>query len=108
MVLFRRTKYKNRSTENKKEIDSTDIKLIVKLINYSINKSKTSNHYGYDGTSYYFSNSEKTATIWSPKKDTYTYYLIELMNEIVELVNSDEKTIKFSPTMIKKIKQLSR
>lgn len=91
----------------KKEIDSTDIKLIVSLIKESINKSEISKRYGYDGTNYFFSNSEKTAKIWSPKENTQTRYLIEVMDEIIQLIESEEKTIKFSPQLIEKIKKLN-
>jgi len=91
----------------KKEIDSTDSKLVVSLINNFIKKSKFQNRYGYDGTNYFFSNSEQTATIWSPKTKSKTYYLIEIMNEIIELVKSDEEKIKFSPELVKRIKKLN-
>lgn len=90
----------------KKEIDSSDMKLIVSLIDKSISKSRLSNHSGYDGTNYFFTNLEKTATIWSPNSDSKTYKLIEIMNEIIKLVKSEEKTIKFSPELVKRIKKL--
>ena len=90
-----------------KEIDSIDSNLTVTIINNFIKKVKYQNYYGYDGTRYYFSNSEKTATIWSPKSNSRTYQLIKIMNEIIELVKSDEKIIKFSPKLIQKIKNLN-
>lgn len=92
----------------KKEIDSTDSKLAVLLINNFIKKSKYQNRYGFDGTNYYFSNSEKTATIWSPETKSKTYNLIEIMNEIIKLIESEEKTIKFSPELTERIKKLNR
>lgn len=91
-----------------KEIDSSDMKMIIALIDKSINKSKISNHVGNDGTNYFFSNTTRTAMIWSPKRDTKTYYLIELMDDIIKLVESEEKAIKFSPELVKRIKKLSR
>ena len=91
-----------------KEIDSSDMKLIVALIEKSIKQSKVTNHSGYDGTNYFFTNSQQTAKIWSPKTNTKTYHLIEIMNEIIKLVESEEKTIKFSPELVKRIKKLNR
>lgn len=92
----------------KKEIDSIDSKLVVSLINSFIKKSKYQNRYGFDGTEYYFSNSEKTASIWSPETESKTYKLIEIMNEIIELVKSDIEKIKFSPELVARIKKLNR
>ena len=93
----------------KKEIDSTDSKLIIALINVSIRNCRKpkKEHAGFDGTNYYFSNNEKTATIWSPRRETHTRKLIDIMEEIIELVKNDNiNKIKFSDDLTERIKKL--
>lgn len=99
----------NKTITFEKNIDSISFSIIIKLVNHSIKKSKYSKHYGMDGTNYYFSNQYKTATIWSPKKDTKTYELVKIMEEIVALVKDENiQTIKFSADLTERIKKLLR
>ncbi|MDI9311766.1 MAG: hypothetical protein QM535_16260 [Limnohabitans sp.] len=94
--------------EKTKKVDSNNCKSIQILITEFLKESEKPEkvNLGIDGVEHFFMDSSVKAKIWSPKSGSKTYQLIDIMNEIIELVKSDDEIIKFSPELTQKIKKL--
>jgi hypothetical protein len=96
------------------EISKSDMELYKELFKIAVRNRKYPDEevFGFDGTNYYFSISDKqlkTGTTWSPSDQSKIGALTNIGKSLIELITSTKENsiVKLEPELIERIKKLT-
>jgi hypothetical protein len=115
--------YVPKIVEIKRSISKSDVRSLNLLIEVAVvgarfdqtirsDKDCYSVMVGFDGTNYYFSTHfdwPKTATVWSPHKNSKTGELVAILEEVIGMAKSGEKgPVEFTPEFRTRLAELTK